>query len=613
MNKFLHIIFFFFLYLSVDAQELDRAAQPTNSDLQIAGQYFKQEEYLKALDFLKDLLENSRNIQAYEMGLTCYLALEDYDNAIDLAKDWSKRIPGQKNRFDVDELSVYLLTKEERKAERKFENILELITKQPNQAYFYGKALQDKGYPKMALQAYEEALKKESRLNFDYQMAQLYGELGDIKKMYDNYIAMVERTPGYLPTIKMFLAQGISADNPDDENTLYLKEELIKKIQAGGAPQLNELLIHVFTQENNFRGAFLQLKALDRRNAIAPGQLNSLAKIAFNAEEYTLAASIYQYVMEKGEADGFYQGAVLGHLSARKAEQSQKAETEPKDWASLAEEYEKYRLAFNGDPYQGEVILGLADIYAYRLNQQDTAAQILQGMFSKGFLGPEDIARGQIAYADLLLYQGKRWDAIIYYRKAEKLLERSPIGQEAKFKRAKAAYYVGDFQWSQGIFKILKESTSKLIANDAMQYSLLITDNMALDSTTEALETYAKADLLFYREKLDSALYYLALFDVAFPEHPILDEALLMKGDIYFQQKNFTEAEKAWEKIVADHSKEILADDALYRLANLQINQYANSEKAMEYFEKIFIEYSDSFFAAEARDSYRNLRGDQLN
>jgi TolA-binding protein len=213
----------------------------------------------------------------------------------------------------------------------------------------------------------------------------------------------------------------------------------------------------------------------------------------------------------------------------------------------------------------------------------------------------------------LLLYQGKRWDAIIYYRKAEKLLERSPIGQEAKFKRAKAAYYVGDFQWSQGIFKILKESTSKLIANDAMQYSLLITDNMALDSTTEALETYAKADLLFYREKLDSALYYLALFDVAFPEHPILDEALLMKGDIYFKQKNFAEAERAWQKIVADHSKGILADDALYRLANLQINQFANSEKAMEYFEKIFIEYSDSFYAAEARNSYRNLRGDQLN
>ena len=613
MYKFLHIIFFLLFYLSVDAQERDIPAKPASSDLQIAGQYFQQEEYLKTLDFLKELLQNSRNIQAYEMGLTSYLALEDYDNAIDLAKDWSKRIPGQKNRFDVDELAVYLLTKEERKAERKFEDILDILSKEPNQAYFYGKALQDKGYPKMALQVYEEALSKNSRLNFDYQMAQLHGEMGDIKRMYDSYIAMVERTPGYLATIKMFLSQGISAENADDENTFYLKEQLIKKIQSGRAPQLNELLIHVFTQEKNFRGAFLQLKALDRRNAIAPGQLNSLAKIAFNAEEFQLAASIYQYVMDKGEADGFYQGAVLGYLSARKAEQNAKAAGEPKEWTDLAQEYEKYRHAFYGDPYQGEVILGLADIYAYRLDQQDTAVQILVGMFNKAYLGPEDIARGQIAYADLLLYQGKRWDAIIFYRKAEKLLERSPIGQEAKFKRAKAAYYVGDFQWSQGIFKILKESTSKLIANDAMQYSLLITDNMALDSNTEALETYAKADLLYYRNKLDSALYFLSLFDVAFPEHPILDEALLMKGDIYFQQKKYPEAQKAWEGIVADHAKGILADDALYRLANLQINQFNDKEQAMQYFEKIFIEYSDSFFAAEARNRYRNLRGDQIN
>ena len=613
MNKFLPIIFFLLFYLPVDAQERDMPTKPSSSDLQIAGQYFQQEEYLKALDFLKDLLENSRNIQAYEMAQTSYLALEDYDNAIDLAKDWRKRIPGQRNRFDVDELAIYLLEKEERKAERKFDDILEIIAKQPNQAYFYGKALQDKGYPKMALEVYKEALRNNSRLNFDYQMAQLYGELGDIKKMYDSYIAMVERTPGYLPTIKMFLSQGISAENKEDENTLYLKEQLIKKIQSNGAPQLNELLIHVFTQEKNFRGAFLQLKALDRRNAIAPGQLNSLAKIAFNAEEYDLSASIYKYVMNKGEADGYFQGAVLGYLSARRAEQNEKTEAELEAWQDLAKEYEKYRLAFYGDPYQGEIILGLADIYAYRLGQQDTAAQMLVGMFNKAYLGPEDIARGQIAYADLLLYQGKRWDAIIYYRKAEKLLERSPIGQIAKFKRAKAAYYVGDFQWSQGIFKILKESTSKLIANDAMQYSLLITDNMALDSTTEALETYAKADLLHYRNKLDSALYFLALFEVAFPGHPILDEALLMQGDIYFQQKKFTEAQKAWESIVKDHADEILADDALYRLANLHINQYADKEQAMQYFEKIFIDYSDSFFAAEARNRYRDLRGDQLN
>jgi hypothetical protein len=613
LYRFLHIIFLLLFCLPADAQEKKPAVNPTSSDLQIAGQYFQQEEYLKALDFLKVLLKNGRNIQAYQMASTSYLALKDYNEAVDLAKAWSKRIPGQKNRFDVDELSIYLIAKEDKKAKRKFEDVLKQLQKQPNQAYFYGKGLQDKGYPKMALTVYQEALSKNPRLNFDYQMAQLHGELGDIKKMFDKYINMVERTPGYLPTIKMFLAQSISAEDVENENTLYLKEQLIKKIQAGGPPQLNELLIHVFTQEKNFRGAFLQLKALDRRNAVTPGQLNSLAKIAFNAKEYNLAANIYEYVMNKGEADGYYQGAVLGYLSARNAEQSEINAPDNREWLKLAEEYEKYRRAFYGDPYQGDVILGLSDIYAYHLDKQDTAEQILLGMFTKTYLGPEDIARGQIAYADLLLYQGHRWDAIIFYRKAEKLLERSPIGQEAKFKRAKAAYYVGDFQWSQGIFKILKESTSKLIANDAMQYSLLITDNMALDSNTEALETYAKADLFYYRGKLDSALFFLNLLDVAFPDHPILDEALLMKGDIYFKQKNLEEAEKSWEAIVVEHKEDILADDALYRLANLHWKHLNDTEMAMVYFEKIFINYSDSFFAAEARLSYRSLRGDQLN
>jgi tetratricopeptide (TPR) repeat protein len=270
-------------------------------------------------------------------------------------------------------------------------------------------------------------------------------------------------------------------------------------------------------------------------------------------------------------------------------------------------------LEFKGDPYQAELLLPMAAIYAYKLNEIDTAESLLKFMFDKAWLGKNDKALAQIAYADLLLFTGRRWDAIIYYRRAEKALDQSVIGQEAKFKRAKAAYYVGDFQWAQGIFSVLKESTSKLIANDAMQYSLLITDNMALDSTTEALEAYARADLFYFREMYDSALALLEILELGYAEHPIADESLFLRATIKAKQGDYKEAVVLWQRVVDEYGKDILADDALFEMGQVYELQLYNKEAAMQAYQKLFTEHVDSFYASTVRKSYRRLRGDLIN
>src|SRR5690606_8682419 len=100
-------------------------------------------------------------------------------------------------------------------------------------------------------------------LRFDYQKALLYGELGDLQKMYSMYVSMVEKTPTYLPTIKSLISQGMSQGGESSMD--FLKELLIRRIQEGGPETMNDLLVHVFIQEQNFRGAFTQLRALDKR------------------------------------------------------------------------------------------------------------------------------------------------------------------------------------------------------------------------------------------------------------------------------------------------------------------------------------------------------------
>lgn len=594
------------------ALKFERSGEKQATDLQLAQQYYNNQEYDKALDYLEEILDAGVNKKAYQMAYDIYILSEDWREAEKLAKEYAKKDRGRVHEYEADLLFVYLAKKDQDEADDLVEEIMEKIADQPSRAYMYGKIFQDKGYPRLALEAYQKAEEKNPRLNLDYQKALLYGELGELENMYRMYVAMVEKSPNYLNTVKILLSRAITESETTDELE-FLKRELIKRIQAGGPSALNEMLIHVYVQEKNFRGAFTQLKALEKQGVASPGELMRLARVAKQNEEFSLALRIFEYVARKGKEDLFYRSAILGYLDAAYQELQVKPEVSREEWQDLVDTYQKYRPEFKGDVGIAELHSALAEVYAYRLGQTDTAERLLRSLFEMGYLNPEDKARAQVQLADLLLYTGNRWDAIIYYGRAEKAFEQSPIGQEAKFKRAKAAYYVGDFQWAQGIFDVLKESTSKQIANDAMQYSLLINDNIGLDTTTDAMEVFAQADLYNYQGQLDSALYLLERMEVGFGGHNILDEALLLKGDIFYKKKEYPSAEAAWTKIIEAHAKDILADDALYRLANMKLEIMGEREKAMELYQKLFTEHIDSFYASDARKKFRELRGDEVN
>lgn len=599
-----------FLYLT-GAYGQRELPQKEPSELARAQAYFEREEYRKALDFLEEILKDSRQPKVYRLAFESYLALQEYDEAEDLAEDFIKADPGRRHLYEVDLFFLYGQTEDGNKEEDLMEEILERIERSPSRAYVYGKTFQDQGYPKLALTVYQKARDIMPQLNLDYQMAQVYGELGELEKMYGMYAVMVEKNPNYLSTVKTLLSRSIQ---PEDTSAAIasLKEDLISRIQSGGPESLNELLTHIYIQEKNFRGAYLQLRALQRRDKAGPGELMRLARVASNNEDFDLAARIYDHILKEGERGLFYETAKLGKLQSQKAALEAQVSSSPTAWQKLAADYQEALSELAGNPIVAPLTLDLAPIYAYRLGKSDTAKALLQTVLETGFVGREQKARAYVALGDIQLYDGDRWEAILNYKRAEQDLERSEIGQEAKFKRAKAAYYVGDFAWAQNIFQVLKASTSKEIANDAMRYSLLISDNSAMDTSMEAIATFARADLFYYRQRLDSALFLLERMPIGFAEHPILDEVHLLRGDIYYQQQDYQKAQAAWQKVVKEHGDDILADDALYRLANLQAEKLAQPDEAMHLYQKLFTEYVDSFYAAEARKRFRSLRGDSI-
>ncbi len=581
-------------------------------ELDLARQYYEKEEYKKALEYLEPLQKRSLSKPVYDLSLNSYLSLKDYRAAEDLITDFIKKLRGNPFEYYADLTYVYLEQQKQSKADKVVEDVLDRVRQNGGLAYGFANAYQQRGYPEIALQIYETAESVMPAANFDYQKALIYGEMGNIKKMYAGYVEMVERQPTYLHTVRQLLARAIQ-EEVNSENTDYLKEILIKKIQDGGPATLNELLVFIFIQEKNFSGAFTQLKALDKRNPGNKGELFHLGKVALNNEEYILARRVFKYIVDAGPDFPFYEEALIFDLKAEHQRLLASNDSEKEQWKKLQAEYFKVEDKLKGQPEVGDLVINLADLTAFQLDQLDTAVAMLEDMINHGFIGPEDQARAKIMLGDILLYRGERWDAIIYYGQAEKAFEQSPIGQEAKFKRAKAAYYVGDFQWAQGIFSALKASTSKLIANDALYYSLLINDNVALDTNYDAMTMFARADLMNYQNKTDSALRVLEMMEIAFVDHSIQDEVLLLKSRILIKKERYEEAAQNLTALVGDHSDDILADDAKYLLAQIYEKHLNRTPEAQELYRSLFTDHPDSFYASEARRRFRELRGDLVN
>ncbi|MEM8848149.1 MAG: tetratricopeptide repeat protein, partial [Bacteroidota bacterium] len=219
----------------------------------------------------------------------------------------------------------------------------------------------------------------------------------------------------------------------------------------------------------------------------------------------------------------------------------------------------------------------------------------------------------KMALGDILVYDRKFNQALIYFTQIQKSLKNDVLGQDARYKVAQTSFYKGDFDWALTQLKVLRGSTSQLIANDAMQLSLLISDNSLEDSTQTALKKYARADLLAYQNKTNEAIEALEDILENHKGEKIEDETLLKQGELLESVSRHKDAEFNYKKITEFYGDGILADDAHFALGELYRNVLNEPENAKIHYEKIIYNYQDSYYFPKARKHFRRLRGDIIN
>ncbi len=573
---------------------------------QLAYSYFRKGEYKKAAKLYEQLHQKNKIRRDYfKKLLSCYQLTEDFEKASNLLKIQMEAFPRQPH-LNIELGYNYQLQNQIDKATPYYDKALLALEDNPNNGYLIGTAFKDNHLLDYALKAYLKAMELNPKLNFDVYVASIYGEQAEIEKMFNAYLNMIEKNETYFSTVQRYAGRFISDDSQDSNNILFRKL-LLKKVQKTPKDSWNILLSWLYMQQKDYGKALMQEKALYKRRLEDLNRIVDLGVLAFNNKDYETSKNTFSYILENTTDPNALVDAELYLLESGIAT----AENE-KELLEVGNKFNELLNKYGNNKATIDLQIAYADFLTFKKNQPQQAIAILKealkitsSQFQNGSV--------KIKLADVLVYTGKFNQALINYTQVQTKLKNSRLAQTARFKVAQTSYFKGDYKWALSQLKVLKSSTSQLIANDALELHLLISDNLAGDSIPKALKAYARADLLAFQNRNSEAIDSLTAVLENFKGHPIEDEALFKQATLFEKTKAYDVAENNYQKIIALQSDGILVDNAYFKLGQLYDTKLQDIEKAKEMYQKIIFEFPSSIFLVEARKRFRKLRGDTLN
>lgn len=569
---------------------------------QLALNYFDRGEFEKALVSYEELLKaQPNNFNYFQKAVECYQQLQQFEKA---EKAIQERLDKYKQGNFLVELGYnYQLQKNQEKANKYYDQAIDKIKKNPSEVYQIAYVFDRKALVDYALLAYQTAVSLEPKFNFNFQMALLYGQKGETDKMIDMFLTESYTNPQNLIMIQNQLSR-FTTEETDVTFNDALKKALLVRIQKNQDIFWNEFLSWFYVQQKEYGKAFIQEKAIYKRNPESFSNIVNLGQLAIEENDQEAAKEILGFVLENTK-DLDLQIQSHSYLMEMKIDKAL-----PKDYPAINLELDNLIKEFGVSPFSLSLLKIKAHFVTFNMKDAETGKVILKNVLEMP-LNRDQVAEVKMELADILLFEEKFNQALIYYSQIENDANNSPIGQEASLKTAKTSYFKADFKWAEHQLKVLKSASTQLIANDALDLFLLISDNTVEDSTQVALKKFARADFLLYQEKKQDALI---AFQAILKENKgdaIEPVTLLRIGKIY-EELGDTNAALANYKLILDNFKEcIYIDEALFYSAEIY-NQLNDIEKAKPLYEEVITKHEDSIHYVTSQKKYRKLRGDSI-
>lgn len=618
----------------------------TQTEIQLANEYLLKGEKEKALELYNDLAKNNANVPIIHNNyFNTLIDLSEFSAAEDYLKKIQKRDPNNL-QYQLDYGFLLIRSGEVNKADRYLKDLINTYRSSIQHIKMIADYLAARSLTDYSVAALNEGRKTlNNPFLFSLELAMLYRIKGEKDLMVQEYLNYVTQSTANIQYVKNILQALIT--QPDELESL--ERLLYDKVQKNPDIEVyRDLLIWTSTQQKNFYAAFIQARAFDKRYNKEGDKSMEIAKVALANDDYDNATKIYQYVVKEFSAGQNYLMARLGLIHTREARVKNSFPVSPDSVKTLIDDYKAFIMQYPNSGYGMEALRNQALLYAYYLDEKDQAVELLNTLIANPRVNSTLQAKAKLDLGDIYLLKGESWESTLLYSQVEKTQKESPVAYEAKLKNAKLSYFKGDFLLAQEHLDILKEATTREIANDALELSLRIKENTAFDSTGAALKVYASVELLLYQNKIDEALNTLMLFKgnreiwmsvedafmlgstslnlfkeikrgadsvlientLSFSSATIMDDVYWLEADIRMKKGEFQTSLDLLQKIRDEYPDDVLTDDAYFLQGEIYDRQLHDKDKAMEIYRDFLNLYPGSVYAAEARKRYRVLRGD---
>lgn len=569
---------------------------------QLAQYYFDKGDFEKAKISFEELLKTApQNTNYFEKTIACYQQLQQFDFA---EKTIQERFEKYKQASLLVELGYnFQLQKKDDIAKKYYDEAITRIKKNPNEIFSISKSFEKKVLLDYALQSYLMAVQLVPTFNFNYQMALLYGQLGNTEKMISTFLNEAYQNPQNSFQIQNQLARFMVEDGDETFNET-LRKELILRTQKSQDIFWNDFLSWFYVQQKELGKAFIQQKAIYKRNSETLSGILSLGNLAIEEGESDIAKEIFDFIiLNTKDVELIIQAQTF--IMQLKIDKAQEI-----DFATIHSELVNLLKEYDVSPMTIDLQLMQAHFLAFNMKKIPEGKALVKNALDLQ-LPPYELAKVKMELADILLLEEKYNQALLYYTQIEDNLKNDVLAHEASLKAAKTSYFQGDFVWALKQFSALKSASTQLIANDALEYFLLINDNTVADSTQTALKQFAKGDYLLYQKRNPEAIAQFQFILKSFKGQDIEAVTQLRLGKIYEKQGEYNLALNQYQNSIDHHPDGIYIDEALFFLAEIYNNKLQQPEKAKPLYEQLIFNHQDSIYFVEARKEYRKLRGDK--
>ncbi len=587
-------------------------AQQNEKEL-LALEYMSAGEYDKASVLYGEIYAKNSSAYIYDNYLECLIQLKNWKEAEKLTQKQKKNQPAIA-RYHVDEGYIYYLQDNLKQADKIFNSAILWAVSSEVLILDLSDAFQSRELNDWATRTLQQGKKSfPSSGQMSVHLARVYYKVRSYEEMIDEYLSLLERPLFGLDGVQKLLQSFIIEDSEGTISGIFL-QKMLERVQKN--PQSfddNRLLIWYYEQKGEFSKAFVQARAYDKRSKNDGDMSYEVAQTCIAARNWSLAEDALTFVVSLGDEKALCDDARDLLLEVKYQKLTDNPSSDKSEFVSLSADLKNAvrNTGFRRNRYN--LLMRLAFVEAYFLQEPDSAIQHLNEIIlNPGYL-PVQVAEAKLLQGDVMLIKGDVWEGSLLYSQVEKAFKNDTIGFYAKFRNARLYYFLGEFDYASAQLEILSGATSKLIANDAMELSLLIQDNVAWDSSFVPLEMLAKADMKRFSLSYDESLMILDTIVKSFPDHPVLDEAFFRRAEIYVIKKEYLLAIEELKVILSRFYLDILADNALFLLGDIYDRRLGDRELAMKYFLQLITDFPGSILASEARQRYRALRGDQLN